>query len=233
MDNKSDFEAYLYISQKKLNISVIQINNLKIVYEKESIIENNLEKLDFNKLQIFLDSNILKLEKFLKHFIKNVFIILDTKDFLPINLSIKNNNSGNVLNLENLFYSLNQARYQCKKTTEHKKIIHTIIQNYQIDDENYSSLPKNLKCNNFSLDIKFICLSNNMIKDLENSLEQYQISISQIISLDYIGSFFDNIEDLPIKARQITNGCNPNEVKFNDKSPKNEGFFEKFFNFFN
>ena len=46
MDNKSSFETYLYISQKKLNISVIQINNLYKVYEKELIIENNLDKKD-------------------------------------------------------------------------------------------------------------------------------------------------------------------------------------------
>lgn len=232
MKNESVFETYLYLSPKKIVICVIKIIDLTIVYEKKLLIENESDEIIFRKLQDFLDNNIFKLERTLNHFIENIFIVLDSKDFFPIHLSIKNDNGGNILTLEKLSYSLQDARYQCKKTINQKKIIHMLIENYLIDNKNFQFLPKQLECNNFSLDIKFICLSNNLIKNLENSLERYQISINHIISANYVENFFQNNHDLFKKVRQITNGCNPNEVKFYNKTQKNEGFFEKFFNFF-
>lgn len=232
MNEDSNFASYIYLSNSKFIISVIQIENLKIVYEQEIFINNKSNNLEFEKLQNFLDKNILNLEKILNHFIKNISVIIDTNDFFPINLSVKNNNNGNFLTLENLSFSLNDAKYQCKKTMEQMRIIHTLIENYHIDDKNYPFLPKELKCNNFSLDIKFICLQNNVIKNLEKCLQKYQISINQILSANYIKSFFKDNSDLFLKAWQITEGCNPNEVKFYNKTTQNQGLFERFFNFF-
>ncbi len=51
-------------------------------------------------------------------------------------------------------YYLNDAKDQCKKTIEKKKIIHMIIENYRIDNNNYSYFPEKLKCDSITLDIK-------------------------------------------------------------------------------
>lgn len=232
MDNESFFETYLYLSPKKFIISVIQIKDLKLIHKIELFIENDSNIINFEKLTDFLDDNILKLEKVLNHFIKDISVILKSEDFIPIYLSVKNNNNGNFLTLDNLSFSLNDARNQCKKTFEEKKIIHTLIENYQINNKNYSTLPNKLKCNDFSLDIKFISLSEKFIKILEKSLKKYQISLNKIISANYVKSFFKDDHDIITKVRQITLGCNPNEVKFYNKNIKNKGFFVKFFNFF-
>ena len=136
------------------------------------------------------------------------------------------------MSTKNLQYSLNEARDLCKKTFEKKRIIHMLIENYLIDDKFYSSLPKNLKCNNFALDIKFLCLSENLVKNLEKTLESYQISVNQIVSGNYVKSFLNDNEDLFIQTLRITQGCNPNEIRFSNKIRENQGFFEKFFNFF-
>ena len=40
------------------------------------------------------------------------------------------------------------------------------------------------------------------------------------------------MKDIFSMARKIINGHNPNEVSLINKSLKNKGFFEKFFNFF-
>jgi hypothetical protein len=54
-----------------------------------------------------------------------------------------------ILIFKNLNYLLNEAKDHCKKTIKKKKIIHMLIDNYQIDDKNYSFLPENLKCKIF------------------------------------------------------------------------------------
>jgi len=232
MDNDLDFVSYLYLSKDKFSICILKIPNLDLIYEKEILINNLYNELDFEQIKDFLDENIIKSEKILKYFIKNIFIILDTENFFPIFLSIKKDNGGNFLTLENLSYSLNDAKLQCKKTMDEKKIVHMLIDNYQIDNKDYSFLPKEIKCNYFSLDIKFICLSDIFIQNLEKCLSRYQISVDQIISANYVGDYFEDNNDLFRKAWKITKGCNPNEIKFYNKNLNNKGFFEKFFNFF-
>ena len=86
MDNESFFETYLYLSPKKFIISIIQIKDLKLIHKIELFIENDSNTINFEKLTDFLDDNILKLEKNLNHFIKDISIIIKSEDFIPINI---------------------------------------------------------------------------------------------------------------------------------------------------
>ena len=108
-----------------------------------------------------------------------------------------------------------------------------IINNYQIDDKSYSLLPKDIKCQNYSLDLELICLSEHLFRELELILKKYHISLNQVLCADYIKNFCttDN-RDIFSMTEMILNGHNPNEVILVDKPKKNEGIFEKFFNFF-
>ena len=233
MDDNLDFETYLIISSRKLVISV-NTNPNKKIYEEEIIIKDNFDNLNFEKLIFFLDKNIFKIEKKLKNFVKKISIILDLDCFFSIDISIKKNNYENKVNINALKHILYEAKDDCKKTRLGKEILHMTIENYYFDGQNYSYLPDNIKCQNFSLDIKFLCVSTKIIKNLEKILKQYQISINRIVSAKYINSFLnDDEKDIFFMAKEIIDGYNPNEVMMIDKSTKNQGFFEKFFNFFN
>ena len=233
MSEKLDYETFLYISSNKLIISVNSEFDKKI-YEKELFLDRDSNNIDLDKLEYLLKENIFLIEKKLKSFIKKIFIIIDLSIFFSVEISIKRNNHKNILNLDNVSHVLYEAKDCCKKTIEQKKIVHMIINNYKIDNKDYSYLPNNVSCNNFSLDVKFISISNKLINDLENILKKFQISISHIVSANYINKFILNSdEDVFLMAKKITNGYNPNEVKLVDKTKENRGFFEKFFNFFN
>ena len=146
-------------------------------------------------------------------------------------MSIKNNN-GNLISMNDLIYSLNELKNYCKKTLE-KKIIHMLIDDYIIDGKSYSNLNTNLNCDNFSLNVRFICLPHKIIENLEKILKIYQIAIKQIVDENYINDFFkDSGKDIFFNAKEIILGRNTNEVTLIEKSKKNKGFFEKFFNFF-
>ena len=54
------------------------------------------------------------------------------------------------------------------------------------------------------------------------------------MSEKYVRNFLENDRgDLFLMAKKIAKGHNPNEAMFINKTLKNRGFFEKFFNFFN
>ena len=140
-----------------------------------------------------------------------------------------------MINYKNLIYLINEARENCKKKIEGKRIINLIINNYKIDNKNFLTLPNDLNNKSFSLDLEFICLSDQIIKNLEQTLKKYQISLSQIVNADYVKKFLTNGDNgnIFVMTKKILSGYNSNEVVFVNKSNKNKGFFEKFFNFFN
>ena len=233
MNEDLNFEAYLFISPKKLIISVLTDLNKKI-FEKELIIDHNEKKLIFDELDIFLNENIFELEKKLKYFVKKIIIIIDLDEFLPIEISIKRSNYENIINLSGLNHMLNEVKDYCKESIGERRIVHMLISNYKIDNKDFSSLPLDIYCKSFSLDINFICISESLIKMIEIILKKYQISLSNILSAKYINEFLKNEKiDFFIMTKKIVEGHNPNEVLMVNKINKNKGFFEKFFNFFN
>ena len=109
-----------------------------------------------------------------------------------------------------------------------------VINNYLIDNEKYPSLPQDLKCEFFSLNVKFECMPNNLIKYIENVFKEYQVSIESILNLNYVKSFLnENQSDLFKMSMEVKNGYDQNEVVIVPKKSRNTGFFERFFNFFN
>ncbi len=233
MNSNSNFRTYLFISPKKIIISTHSAIDSKSFFRKEMSYENNFSNVDLNELTSFLNENIFEIEKKFKNFIKNIFVIIDDENFSWIKLSMKKNNYDNVITTNHLIRLVGEAKNDCEKTIQEKKIIHLLIDNYLIDQNNFSNLPNGKKCENFSIDIRFITLPKKYVQNLEQILKKYHISINQIISAEYLYELFDKDDlDLFEMANKIINNYNHNEVKIVRKTMKNRGFFEKFFNFF-
>ena len=229
MENNLNFKTYLLVIKKNFIISVRDDSNKKI-YEEKLDLKKEIDDINFEMLDNFLNQNIFKIEKKIGNFIKKILIVTDLEDFLTVEVSIKKKINDNLVDLK---YLLNEAKDSCKNTIDERRIVHMIINSYCIDDIIYSSLPKDFKCKNFSIDVRFICLSNILIKNFEDILKKYQISLSKIISAKYLNEFMaDDKSDIFSLTKSIVEGYNPNEVILVDKTPKKVGFFEKFFNFF-
>ncbi len=234
MIREADFQTYLYLNITEYIIYVTDNKTNEKIYYERLAIEENFTELKFNKLDEFLDSIILKIEKKINSFIKDIYVILDSEEFHSIKLSIKKDNNGNLINAEALIHPLSDLKNLCQSNLLSKKIIHFIIEKYVIDNKFYTSLPENVKCNIFSLDTEFICLSKNLIENIEKTLKKYHISLIQILSANYVEKFKDNTDDtIFTTASRIISGQNSNEVLLTGKITKKQGFFEKFFNFFN
>ena len=233
MSNETNFETFLFINKKKFILCVIHNKSFETIYADEMLLSDNSE-FKFEMLNEFLEKNIFKVEKTLKNFVKDIDIILDNKEFFSVKMSIKKNNNGKYIDSKSLLSPLNDLKNSCQSNFNDKKIVHMLIENYLIDDKYYYTLPKNLKCNFFSLEVNFICISNNFVDDLELILKKYHILVNQILSASYIEKFIDKSnQNIFTTASRIKSGLNENEVSLVRKSYKNIGFFEKFFDFFN
>lgn len=233
MKNDNDFKIFVFISLKKLIITVLNSNN-QTIYKKEILLTKPSNQLNFDIINKFLDENIFIIEKTLNKFVNNIFLILDYDNFFSVNLSLKNKTVLSELNNKDINSLLIEAKNECKKTLDGNKIIHAKIDKFIVNNIEYFSLPQKINCNNLSIDINFICLPIDFIKNLEKVFNKYQISISKIISYDYLRNFFDhNDGQLFDIAAKILEGYNENEVILMNKSIKKKGLFERFFNYFN
>ena len=233
MENNFNFEVYLLISPKKISLSVYKKKDFGLIYKNEILIDNFSNDLNFEKLDKFLNENIFKVEKILDNFIQNINIAIFSKDLFELKISVKKNNLNKIIDNTDVIYLLNDAKNDSKSSLKNNKIIHILIDNYLIDNNHYLKLPVNLKCESFSLNLSFVCLPENLTRDIEKILEDYQISVNQYISAKYIEEFSKkgNLNFFQ-GMRDIIDGTNANEVKLVQKKPKNKGFFERFFDFF-
>jgi len=113
-------------------------------------------------------------------------------------------------------------------------LAHMIINKFIINGKEHLSIQNYKDHKNILFEIKFICFKSNILADLKKIFSKYGILIKNFSSYEYVNNFKkseeDNIFDLTDKLR---NGLNKKEILFINKPMKNNGFFEKFFNFFN
>ena len=233
MTEKLSFEAYLSISQKKFGIYLLDKKNLKNIYKEELLIENDRDLIDYILLNSFLDKNIFKIEKLVGDFLKSIVLIIENKQILNISIGIKKKNYGEKINQRYLESSLTELKNLFKENYQNNKIMHFIVDRYLIDGDNYTSFDEEVDGDNICVEVKFISISNSLIKEISNVLEKYQIKIGHIFEKKYIKSFFEDQNlDLSLIAFKIQSGYNQYEIALVPKSLKKRGFFEKFFQLF-
>ncbi len=233
MKSSSVNKTFIFISSKKFII--ISLNEAyKINYKKETIFKDQNKKFDLDLFNEFLYENIFKIEKELGEFIKVIYLIIENEEIFSVNLSIKNKIDETTINTKIINNLLIDAKNYCEKTLKKTEVIHVKIDQFYIDNEYYKVLPDKLSCKSLSLDISFICIPSNILYNFEKVLNKFQISVHRTISFQYLNSFMKiSSNNLELITKKILTGFNENEVILMRKKPKNLGFFEKFFNFFN
>ena len=233
MAEEIDFETYLYLSSNKFEIFLFDKKHIKNLFQETITFENNFNFLEFTELTKFLDKNIFKIEKLIGTFIKNIFLIIDNEDNFIIKLSNKKKieHKANKESLENTLIKLKNL---INENYKNQTIMHILINNQLVYDNNENSLIMNEDTNTQYLELSFITLSNNLIINLNKLLQRYQIRISKFVDGNYVKNYFkDDQLELSLATHKLINGHNDNEVIIVPKINENQGFFERFFNVFN
>ena len=234
MQNNLDFQTFILVSPNEFILTVTDLKN-EIVFEKvykETYVDETTE-INYTALGSFLKKNIIEIEKKLKKFIETVHLIIDYKNIYSVNFSIKN--KVDIISLDTKIVNelLVDAKSCCKDTLKDIDILHIKIDQFYIDDNYYDVFPDKKKCKNLSIDLSFICLPGYVLKNIKKLLREYKISVDKTFSHSYLKSFSnEKSKNIYETAQKVMSGLNENEVFITNKSSKNKGFFEKFFEFF-
>ena len=233
MSNKKDHRYFLIIKKQKILFKIFDpINGSSLI--KEFSLENTYKDHIFYLLEKFLETNIFKIEKELKNFIKKIYIVFESDTFFEVGSSIKHNFKGTKFNYSQLNDALIDIKNQLEKHSKKYEIIHMVIKKYIINGVDNEILPENFKGDNLVTQVNFICLEKEDVENIKKIFSKYQISINKILCYEYLKSLNNSGSEKIIQiANDAINGYNPNEVFIVKKTLKKQGFFEKFFNFFN
>ena len=233
MSENSNFITYLRVSPKKLGIYLFDINNSEDLYRQEVEYDDEISDCDFIHLNNFLEDNIFKIEKLIGEFIKNLFLVIDSKKILNLKIGLKKKNYKGSVDKELLQNMLVDVKDLFQENYRDEKIMHMLINKYIYDDKSYNLFENNLFTDIFCIEVQFKSISNVFASQIEKSLQKYQITISKYLDCHYIQNYFkDRNYDFSKMSYKIQSGCNQNEVLLIPKSTKKRGFFEKFFQLF-
>ena len=233
MNEVIDFETYLVISNDKFEIYLLDLKNFKNLYKKEFKYQTDLEKIDLNLLDEFLENNIFSIEKEAGSFVNKINVIIQNKTILNLDLSVKKKNYSQ--NISDVFLKniLTDIKDLFKESYREYKLMHMLINKYIINEESYTSLKDEINSDEICLEIKLISISNLTVFEIENILKKYQIQVINYFDKEYLKDFFkDEQLEISYMANKTLNGINNNEVLLTSKNTKKLGFFEKFFQLF-
>ena len=184
-------------------------------------------------LNNFLDQNIFRIEKIIDNFLRTIVLIIENEQILNVAIGIKKKNYGEKINKRYLESSLVDLKNLFKQNYQDNTIMHFIINNFFVDGVNYKTFDKEIEGDYMCVEVNFISAPNNLIVEIRNILEKYQIKIDCLYEKRYIENFFEGYSlDLSIIAFKIQNGYIQNEISLVPKTYKKIGFFEKFFKLF-
>ena len=232
MIEETDFETYLYLSSTNFKIFLFDKKNNKNLFQESVIFENNFDFLEFKELTQFLDKTIYKIEKLTGTFVKNIFLIIDSKKNLTINLGNKKR-TDNKIYKESLKNTLIKLKNLINESYKDKTIIHILLNKQFVNKSNKTLSIESSDANYQYLEVSFITLSNHLIENLSKILQEYQIKICNFSDGNYVKNFFkDDKTELSLATHKLIKGFNDKEVIIVPKSKENQGIFEKFFNLF-
>jgi cell division protein FtsA len=181
--NNKNFQTFFDCGFSKIRAGIFNKNNLNEAFYAESKYLTDRSNLDLEIQKI-----IASFEKSTNEYIDNINLMVDSPNMLSIGISISKKLDGLKLRQTNIQFLIQEAKQQILKNYISLNIAHIIINNYKIDNVDYSHAPEDIKCQHISLDILFICLPNELVLHHKNIFSKSNILINQIICSSYAKS---------------------------------------------
>ena len=181
--NNKNFQTFFDCGSSKVRAGTFNKDNKNEAFYSESIFFT-----DQSNLELKIQKIISSFEKDTNEYINNINLMVDSPKMFSIGISISKKLDGLILKKTNIKFLVQEAKQQIIKYYSNQNIIHIIINNYKIDNVNYSSLPDQIKCHFISLDILFICLPIDLVLYFKKIFSNSNILINQIMCSSYVRS---------------------------------------------
>ena len=230
MNNKS-YEVYFDCGSSKIRAGAFKKND-----PKKSICHESSFFPNHSNIELEIQKIISSIEKNTNEYLDDINLMIDSPKMLSIGISISKKLDGLKLQKEDIHFLIQDAKQQVLRNYPDQNIVHIIIKNYIIDNNKYTLLPDNIKCNIISLDILFICLPKKSIEYFKQFFLKLNVSVNKIFcssytkSISYKDNFpsIDNLSFIDIGFDKTSMNCYiNNEIIFLDTLPIGGNYITK------
>ena len=184
-------ETFIDFGTYKTRLGVFNTSSSSKDYfiEKKTQSNVNIEDINLYDFEKKIKELIQITEKKINYHIKDLNVMLDLSNFSSIDVSLKKNYEGKNISLEDIQILLQESRQMFQENNKNNKIIHMIVKKFIFDEKVFLEIPENnLKCNNLTLEIKFICYPNNILDKIQNIFNYNDVVINNFSCSTYVKS---------------------------------------------
>ena len=189
--NEKNLNVFVDFGSSKIRLGVYNNETSKNIFvlEKDCISNFSLKNFDIKNSSQIIKDLIKSAEKKITNHIKNINLMIDTPDMFSIDISIKKNSDNRQYSENDIISLLNEAKSLVQKNYFNQKVIHMIVKKFVFDEEEFFEIPKKeIYYSSLIIELKFICFSEKIWKNLQDSFNGNYLNIDNLYCSSYVRS---------------------------------------------
>ena len=184
--SKDKYSSVIDFGSSELRLGVFNENQSKLYFNSKKIIQKNNYDEYLEKIKLLIRDAESKISTHLE----NLTVLYDSSDIFTIELSIKKKLEQKITLKDFCSSIVLEAKQLIKNSYPNKKIIHSIVKKYIINDNEFLNIPEKIfKKDSVILEIIFICLPYYKYKNVREIFKKNNLNILSFFSSSLVKSF--------------------------------------------
>ena len=184
--SKDKYSSVIDFGSSQLRLGVFNENQSKLYFNSKKIIQKNNYDEYLEKIKLLIRDAESKISTHLE----NLTVLYDSSDIFTIELSIKKKLEQKITLKDFCSSIVLEAKQLIKNSYPNKKIIHSIVKKYIINDNEFLNIPEKIfKKDSVILEIIFICLPYYKYKNVIEIFKKNNLNILSFFSSSLVKSF--------------------------------------------
>ena len=184
--SKDKYSSVIDFGSSELRLGVFNENQSKLYFNSKKIIQKNNYDEYLEKIQLLIRDAESKVSTHLE----NLTVLYDSSDIFTIELSIKKKLEQKITLKDFCSSIVLEAKQLIKNSYPNKKIIHSIVKKYIINDNEFLNIPEKIfKKDSVILEIIFISLPYYKYKNVREIFKKNNLNILSFFSSSLVKSF--------------------------------------------
>ena len=184
--SKDKYSSVIDFGSSELRLGVFNENQSKLYFNSKKIIQKNNYDEYLEKIKLLIRDAESKISTHLE----NLTVLYDSSDIFTIELSIKKKLEQKITLKDFCSSIVLEAKQLIKNSYPNKKIIHSIVKKYIINDNEFLNIPEKIfKKDSVILEIIFISLPYYKYKNVREIFKKNNLNILNFFSSSLVRSF--------------------------------------------
>jgi len=183
---KERLKLFAEVNDQEIRYAVFQLEdglNYNILTKKISKNHGikNGTVTDLNIATEIISKDLKEIEKKLDQVFDNITLIINQREISSTNISSFKKLNGAKVEKRDLDYMLNEGKISISKNEEKNSILHILNSNFYLDKRRQNKIPLNISGDHLSLQMTFISLPKNNIKNIKNLFESNDLKVDRLL----------------------------------------------------